>query len=160
MGEEVSTREYLQLDDTDLTFHLKQWARDGDALLSDLASRFVHRRLFKAVDLDIATGGAEALLACADDVIRRAGFDPKYYLIMDRAADIPYYGYYSPVGVDPKSLIYIETGGPHSVIREISEVSEVVRGMRGYRIDRLCFPAEVSDEMSRLISEHAGASPV
>jgi hypothetical protein len=62
------------------------------------------------------------------------------------------------VGVDPKSLIYIETGGPHSVIREISEVSEVVRGMRGYRIDRVCFPAEASDEMSRLISEHASQS--
>jgi HD superfamily phosphohydrolase len=155
IGEEVSTGEYLQLDDTDLTFHLKQWSQDRDAVLSDLASRFIHRRLFKAIDLDMADGGVEIFLARAEEIIRRAGFDPQYYLIMDRAADIPYYGYYSPVGVDPKSLIYIETGGPHSVIREISEVSEVVRGMRGYRIDRVCFPAEVTDEMSRLISEHA-----
>jgi HD superfamily phosphohydrolase len=156
MGEEVSTGEYLQLDDADLTFHLKQWSRDKDALLSDLASRFIHRRLFKAVDLDMGAGGPESFLASAQEVIRRAGFDPRYYLIMDRASDIPYYGYYSPVVGDPRSLIYIETGGPHSVIREISEVSEVVRGMRGYRIDRVCFPAEASDEMSRLISEHAG----
>jgi HD superfamily phosphohydrolase len=155
MGEEVSTSEYLKLDDTDLTFHLKQWTQDADPVLSDLASRFIHRKLFKAIDLDIATGRAESFLARAEQVIRRAGFDPEYYLVLDRAADIPYYGYYSPVGVDPKSLIYIETGGPQSVIREISEVSEVVRGMRGYRIDRVCFPAEASDEMSRLISEHA-----
>ena len=155
MGEEVSTVEYLLLDDADLTFHLKQWTQDADPVLSDLASRFIHRRLFKAIDLDIATGRAESFLSLAEQVIRRAGFDPEYYLVLDRAADVPYYGYYSPVGVDPKSLIYIETGGPQSVIREISEVSEVVRGMRGYRIDRVCFPAEVSDEMSRLISEHA-----
>lgn len=154
MGEEVSTGEYLQLDDTDLVFHLKQWSHDKDAVLSDLALRFVNRKLFKAIDLDMASGGTESFLAGAEEIIRRAGLDPQYYLIMDRAADIPYYGYYSPVGVDPKSLIYIETGGPHSVIREISEVSGVVRGMRGYRIDRVCFPAEVSEEMSRLISEH------
>jgi uncharacterized protein len=158
MGEEVSTSEYLQLDDTDLTFHLKQWSQDSDAVLSDLASRFIHRRLFKAIDLDMAASGTGDFLTCAEELVRQSGFDPQYYLIMDRAADIPYYGYYSPVGVDPKSLIYIETGGPHSVIREISEVSEVVRGMRGYRIDRICFPAEVSEGMSRLIYEHASQS--
>jgi uncharacterized protein len=156
MGEAVTTGEYLQLDDTDLTFHLKQWMDDKDPVLSDLAARFINRKLFKAIDLNMDAGEADIFLARAREVIRQAGFEPKYYLIMDRAADIPYYGYYSPVGVDPKSLIYIETGGPQSVIREISEVSEVVRGMRGYRIDRICFPAEVSDEMSLLISEHSG----
>ena len=158
MGEEVSTCEYLQLDDTDLTFHLKQWTRDRDALLADLASRFIHRKLFKAIDLEFAADDVMRFWDRAQDVVRRAGFDPAYYLIMDRAADVPYYGYYLPAGVDPKSLIYIETGGPQSAIREISEVSEVVRGMRGYRIDRICFPAEVTDEMSRLINDHVSES--
>src|SRR5829696_1607492 len=36
VGEEVSASEYLKLDDTDLTFHLKQWTEDADAVLSDL----------------------------------------------------------------------------------------------------------------------------
>jgi uncharacterized protein len=153
-GEEATASEYLQLDDTDLTFHLKQWSRDKDAILSDLASRFIHRKLFKAIDLEFAETGIVRFWERAESVVRRAGFDPAYYLIMDRASDVPYYGYYLPAGVDPESLIYIETGGPQSVIREISEVSEVVRGMRGYRIDRICFPAEVNDEMSQLISDH------
>jgi HD superfamily phosphohydrolase len=154
MGESVSTSEYIQLDDTDLTFHLKQWSRDRDATLADLASRFIHRKLFKALDIEFAADDVIRFWERAEEVVRRAGFDPAYYLIMDRAADVPYYGYYSPVGIDPKSLIYIETGGPKSTIREISEVSEVVRGMRGYRIDRVCFPAEVNDEMSQLASDH------
>jgi hypothetical protein len=55
--------------------------------------------------------------------------------------------------VDPRSLIYIEAGAPSFVIREISEVSEVVRGMRGFGINRICFPAEVSVEMARLIED-------
>jgi hypothetical protein len=156
MRKEVATGEYLQLDDIDVSFHLKQWMREPDKILSDLARRFIDRRLFKAIDVDLPSDGAERFWKRARQVVERSGFDPEYYLIMDRAIDIPYYGYYSPVGVDPKGLIYVETGGPLSAIREISEVSAVVRGMHGYRIDRVCFPAEVTDEMVRLIGECAG----
>jgi hypothetical protein len=152
-GEEATTGEYLRLDDTDVTFHLKQWARDPDPVLSDLASRFIDRKLFKALDIDFAPGDAGRFWERARAMISESGFDPSYYLIMDCAADVPYYGYYSPVGVDPKSLVYIETAGPHPSIEEISTVSEVVRGMRGYRIDRVCFPAEVTEKMVRLIAE-------
>jgi hypothetical protein len=75
---------------------------------------------------------------------------------MDRATDVPYYGYYSPTSTDPSGLVYVETGEAHAPIREISEISELVRGMRGYRIDRVCFPAEVAEKMSVLLSEHEG----
>jgi uncharacterized protein len=152
LGEEVNADRYLQLDDTDVFFRVKEWSRDNDETLADLASRLIHRRLFKAIDL----GGeaSDRLWADAKEIVRRRGFDPSYYLVMDRAADVPYYGDYSTVGVDPKSLIYIEpaSGSP---LREISEVSEVVRGMRAYRIDRVCVPFEVADEISKLIAEHA-----
>jgi HD superfamily phosphohydrolase len=154
MQKEVSTSEYLQLDDTDVTFHLKQWSRESDAALSDLSTRFMNRKLFKAIDLTLTGDSAERFLSRAKDVVRGAGYDPEYYLIMDRAADVPYYGYYSPKGIEPESLIYIEADGPQSEIREISEVSEVVRGMHGYRIDRVYFPAEVADEITRLANEY------
>jgi HD superfamily phosphohydrolase len=156
MREEVAVSEYLQLDDIDISFHLKQWTKEPDPVLSDLARRFIDRRLFKAIDVDLPADGAERFWRCARQVVEQAGFDPEYYLIMDRAIDIPYYGYYSPVDVDSKGLIYIDTGGPQPAIREISEISAAVRGMHGYRIDRACFPAEVTDEMARLIGECAG----
>ena len=151
-GEQVNASGYLQLDDTDVMFRLKEWSRDDDQILADLATRLMHRRLFKAIDL--GADMSERFWETAGEIVRGAAFDPRYYLITDRAADVPYYGDYSPVGVDPKSLIYVETG-PQSSIREISEVSEVVRGMRGYRIDRVCVPVEVADQISLLISEHA-----
>jgi len=149
-GEQASTSEYLQLDDTDVMFRLKEWSSDRDEILSDLATRLMHRRLFKAID--VASDASESFWEAASEIVRAGGFDPQYYLVTDRAVDIPYYGDYYTVGVDPESLIYVETG-PESAIREISEVSEVVRGMRGYRIDRVCVPVEVADEISRLIIE-------
>jgi HD superfamily phosphohydrolase len=155
-NEPVTAVEYAQLDDIDVTFHLKQWSHDADSILSDLASRFVRRRLFKAVDLDFTEEISDEFWGRAEQVVARAGFDPEYYLAWDRASDIPYYGYYSPASIDPRSQIYIETGAAGSHIREISEISEVVRGMRGYGINRVCFPAEVAADMSRLIEECTG----
>jgi HD superfamily phosphohydrolase len=156
MGEPVTTAEYLRLDDVDLTFHLKQWSSDPDPVLSDLAGRFIDRRLFKAVDINLTGDSFDQFWRRASEVVSQAGFDPGYYLVMDRAIDIPYYGYYSPAGVDPSGLIYVESGDAGSPICEISEISEVVRGMRGYRIDRVCFPMEVSDQVSGLMNEHEG----
>jgi len=151
-GEQVETSDYLQLDDTDVMFRLKEWSHDADEILADLSTRLMHRRLFKAIDL--GADASEGFWTAAREIVRARGFDPQYYLITDRAGDVPYYGDYSTVGVDPKSLIYVEAG-IQSAIREISEVSEVVRGMHGYSIDRVCVPVEVADEVSALISSLA-----
>jgi HD superfamily phosphohydrolase len=151
-GENVSTGEYLQLDDTDVMYRLKEWSREEDTILADLSSRLLDRRLFKAID--VASDVSEDFWQKAAATVERAGYDPQYYLVTDRASDVPYYSDYSPVGMDPERLIYVEAGLPLA-IREISEVSDVVRGMHGYRIDRVCVPSEVSDEVSRLANEHS-----
>ena len=64
-----------------------------------------------------------------------------YYLIEDRAADIPYYSYYRPEG---KARLLIQRNGV-AELADIADVSGVVRGMRGYELRRLCFPAEASN---------------
>ncbi len=151
-GEAISAREYLQLDDTDVTFYLKQWTREPDAILSDLARRFTDRKLFKAIDVGTLGERADDFWTQARAIVAARKLNPDYYLTMDCAADVPYYGYYSPVGVDPKKLIYIEDEDASGTIREISEVSEVVRGMRGYQIDRVCFPVEAFDEIAQLVA--------
>jgi HD superfamily phosphohydrolase len=148
--EPVTTNEYLELDDTDVTFYLKQWTRESDAILADLANRFIHRKLFKAMDVDFTGATLEEFYERARAATARAGYDPQYYLISDHAGDVPYYNFYSTEGVAPENLIYIESGGARSEIKEISEVSEVVRSMRGYQIHRLCFPTELAEEIGAI----------
>jgi hypothetical protein len=123
----------------------------ADEILSDLSQRFIRRRLFKALDLDMPDEGRTQFLTQARISVANAGFDPDYYFVEDHAGDIPYYNYYTARGAEPKSLIYVETGFAQPEIREISEVSNVVRGLqRGYELDRVCFPAEVKDEVYAL----------
>ena len=149
--EPLTVSEHLQVDDSDFVFHIKQWQNSGDAILSDLSRRFVGRRLFKAVDLDMPREQQAEFLSPARQAIAQAGFDPDYYFIEDRASDVPYYGYYETEKSEPKTRIYVESGYASPQIREISEVSDVVKGLQhAYELHRVCFPAEVKNEVYEL----------
>jgi len=149
--ENLSVSDHLSIDDSDVVFHLKQWQTASDPVLADLSRRFIGRRLFKAIDLDMPESERAGFLAAAREVVARAGFLPKYYFIEDRAGDVPYYDYYTGAGAEPRARIYVEDGFARPQLREISEVSEAVRGLeRGYQLHRVCFPPEVKEEVYRL----------
>jgi uncharacterized protein len=146
----LALADHIEMDDSDVLFHLKRWRRSGDETLSDLAGRFVGRSLFKAIDLDMPEAERAGFVAAARAVVARRGFDPDYYFVEDQASDIPYYSYYTAEGAEPKSRIYVEDGYARPRVREITEVSEAVRGLRRYRLHRVCFPPEVKDEVYSL----------
>lgn len=60
-------------------YHLMQWTRSSDPVLSDLAVRLIGRRLLKTIRIR-AAGEQAALLQEARKAVEAAGFDPKYYL--------------------------------------------------------------------------------
>lgn len=149
--EPLTINEHLEVDDSDVLFHVKQWQRAADPILKDLSCRFTGRRLFKAIDLDMPISERDEFLSAARESVTRAGFDPEYYFIEDRASDVPYYNYYTVEGAEPKSYIHVEDGYARPQIREISEVSQVVRGLQqGYELHRVCFPAEVKNDVYAL----------
>jgi HD superfamily phosphohydrolase len=145
--ESLSLSEHMQIDDSDVLFHIKQWQRSSDAVLSDLSRRFTERRLFKAIDLDMPEVERADFLARARECVALAGYEPEYYFIEDHAGDVPYYNYYTAEGAEPKARIYVEDGYARPRIREISEVSEAVRGLQRYQLNRVCFPPEVKESV-------------
>lgn len=149
-GEKLTLLEHLALDDTDVLYYIKQWQRSSDPILSDLAKRFLHRRLFKAFDLDMPEAERASFVAATRKIVEERGFDPAYYFVEDKAGDVPHY-FYTRDTADPKNLIYVEDGFSRPKIREISEVSSAARGLQeGYRIHRVCFPSELAAEIAGL----------
>lgn len=149
-GEKLCLKEHLELDDSDVLFHIKQWQRADDKILADLAKRFLNRRLFKIFDLDMPETERESFLEKTRKLVENAGFDTKYYFTEDRAGDVPYY-FYDSQRSEPKNLIYVEEGFSRPQIREISEISAAVRGLqKGYQIHRVCFPSELKEEIAKL----------
>lgn len=146
--EQLTLLEHLEMDDSDVLFHIKQWQNSGDDILRDLSCRFIGRRLFKAIDLDMPETERLSFLTASRKQVEIAGFDPTYYFMEDHTGDIPYYNYYTAEGAEPKARIYVEDGYARPCIREISEVSEAVRGLqREYKLHRICFPPEVKEEV-------------
>ncbi|MBP9663632.1 MAG: HD domain-containing protein, partial [Pyrinomonadaceae bacterium] len=149
-GEKLDLKAHLELDDNDILYSIKRWRSSRDTILADLAARFLDRRLFKALDLDMPEDERPAFVAAARAVVQGAGFDAEHYFVEDEAGDASY-SFYSKHSSDTKDLIFVEEGYSRPSIREISEVSPAVRGLQeGYRIHRICFPGEVKDAVLAL----------
>lgn len=149
-GEKLLLCEHLALDDADIMFHIKRWQHSSDPILSDLAARFTNRRLFKAFDLDMPHEERGEFVGKVREIAKQAGLDPSFYVVEDKAGDVPHY-FYIKDEKSRKNLIFVEDGFSHPQIREISEVSAAVRGLqKEYRIHRLCFPAELKSEVAKL----------
>ncbi len=149
-GEKLNLKEHLELDDSDVMFHIKQWQFSTDKILADLSNRFLNRKLFKVLDLDMPEAEREEFLRRAKKTVEDAGFDADYYFAEDRAGDVPYY-FYTKNTTEPKNLIYVEEGFSHPQIKEISEVSAAVRGLqKSYQIHRVCFPPELKDAVTKI----------
>jgi len=149
-GEKLTLKEHLEIDDSDILFSIKRWQHSTDTILSDLSARFLNRRLFKAFDLDMLESDRASFIADSRKIVADAGFDTEYYFVEDEAGNIPY-SFYSKDAADPKNLIFVEQGFSNPAIHEISEVSPAVRGLQeGYRIHRICFPAELKNDIAGL----------
>jgi hypothetical protein len=147
-AEKLDLTEHLSLDDSDIVFYIKQWRDSDDKILSDLASRFLDRRLFKAFDLDMPEAERDRFIGDARRIVEGAGFDPEYYFMDDTGGDAAYH-FYTKQSENSKDLIFVEHGFARPAIREISEVSAAVRGLQtGYRIHRICFPSELKNEIA------------
>ncbi|HKC64710.1 MAG TPA: HD domain-containing protein, partial [Pyrinomonadaceae bacterium] len=73
--EPLTVNEHLEMDDSDVLFHIKQWQRSSDPVLNDLSRRFTGRRLFKAIDLDMPHTERADFLTAAREMVERAGYE-------------------------------------------------------------------------------------
>lgn len=159
--EKLSLKDHLEMDDSDVLFHIKQWQRSEDAILKDLSRRFIARKFLKAVDLDMPQAEREEFLESARREVEAAGYASEYYFVEDHAGDVPYYSYYTGEGAEAQTRIYVEDGYSRPRIREISEVSEAAKGLQqGYQLHRVCFPSEIKERIYSLYHKTSQTSAI
>ena len=115
---------FLKFDDTTLFYYASRFMDETDDILSDLADRFINRRLYKTVTMTSITNVQERV----DEIkqlLQELKIDPEYYLILDHHARSPYDYYASPKNIsDSIGLLMLD-----DTIKEISEVSNVIKGI-------------------------------
>lgn len=119
----LTVQDYLLLDESFMQMVMMRWTMDQDAVLSDLCSRFLHRRLFK---YESVRGLEDAAVSAVREQLREAGWDPDYYMEVDYPTD-QFYDVYRSGERGNKSPIMLLTDQDEAV--EISERSDIVRSI-------------------------------
>ncbi|RCX14880.1 hypothetical protein DFP94_11617 [Fontibacillus phaseoli] len=122
---DLTVEEYLLLDEALVQTAFMQWRKEPDGLLSDLCTRFLDRKLYKYVEVEVLD------LEMIDDIrsaFEAAGLHPEYDLEIDFPTDLPY-DVFRPDGEFQDKQILLLDRQEH--LREISEVSDIVRSISG-----------------------------
>lgn len=138
--------DHQQLDDTVLLFAFKSWESSSDKILADLARRFNQRKLFKT--LDVTESELTQKAGALNQLARRSGFDPAYYILLDRVTDDPYIESYL-LGKANENIFLVNDAGR---LIELSQASDVIGALRNktFSQDRLCFPEELRRPITKL----------
>ena len=136
-NEAVTVHDYLRLDEMVVNFYLQEWVHEEDEILSDLAGRFVNRDLFKYLPFD----GSIITITELNELYKKAGIDPDYYVFSDSYSDLPY-DYDRPGQNRNRRPIHLLR--PNGEIREISSQSAIINSITGiHRLgSRLYYPKE------------------
>ncbi|HIU13858.1 MAG TPA: HD domain-containing protein [Candidatus Fimiplasma intestinipullorum] len=138
-GEDVSVEAYLKMDESCLLYYFSLLEETKDAILSDLCTRFLSRKLFKYRNLK-----DEADYARIRDQLEKLGYDVNYYLAMDDPKQTPYIHYGAGHEVEEIQILR-----PDGSIRLLPEVSEIVHAIVESKLDKqdkkVYFPKEVKN---------------
>ncbi|MCL6642540.1 MAG: HD domain-containing protein [Candidatus Bipolaricaulota bacterium] len=145
----LTLEDHLRLDDTVIMTALQQWRESHDSMLSDLTRRFWERRLFKTLEMPLEEFTAWS--AQLRELVTRAGFNPEYYLVLDRVSDDPYTDRYLWSSREVGENIFLVNDADELI--ELSQASDVIAALRNktFSQDRLCFPEELRGEIANLL---------
>ena len=134
-----SLQDYLALDDGVMNTYFQSWMTSPDTILSDLAQRYVNRKVFKSM---IFSEENEKHLDVLRLLVKQVGFEPDYYTAIHRNFDLPY-DFYRPDVEKPRTQIeIIQKDGS---LAELSSLYPIVQSLTGTRQgdNRFYFPKEM-----------------
>lgn len=136
--EDMTLAHYLKLDETVVYFYFQEWMEEDDAILADLASRFVNRRLLKYKNFPEAS--RVRYMDRLRQTVETIGLPTRYYLLEDQLSQLPY-DLYKGHGNYEGILLQMNDGER----REISEVSMLVQSILNSRQsdEKIYYPEDV-----------------
>lgn len=138
---ELTTADYLLLDEALVQTVFVKWMDEQDQLLADLSARFINRRLYKYITLDEAD---EALWDEIRGTLTACGLPADYYLEIDFPFDLAY-NVYRPGTQHGEEKAPILLLGSQGRLTQIHERSEIVQSITGLHRGKyhLYYPKEI-----------------
>ena len=132
-GEALSAGDFVAIDDYDVWSSLKAWTTSSDAVLSDLTTALVERRLWKTAHLPVGDSRrADELVASARSIARVNGLDPERHVLVDESSDSPYHPF-TGVGRADDAIRVLTSSGRVIPIEDRSEVVRMLGKLRHHQ---------------------------
>lgn len=141
---DITLEDYIALDESIMLTYIQFWMQEEDAILRDLSSRFINRKLFGYMNMNPQKEPQR--FARLQQLFKQIGIDPTYYLVHDSTSDLPY-DLYQPGVATGKLPIMLQMA--NGEIRELSQESSLVDAIAGrLKTDhKVYYPEEIlSDE--------------
>ncbi|WP_151737892.1 HD domain-containing protein ['Paenibacillus yunnanensis' Narsing Rao et al. 2020] len=150
---DITVKHYLQLDEALVQTAFMQWTQEPDEVLRDLCGRFIHRKLYKYVEMENLDS---EMIAAIRSSFREAGLNADYDLEVDFPTDLPYDVFRPGDAFDSKQILLLDR---QDKLREISEVSDIVRSISGIHRGRyhLYFPQDKLQKVIARLPAHLSA---
>lgn len=141
-GGQLSTGDFLDLDDSTLEHALWHYARGSDPILAALATMLRDRKLLKSIKLRDDVDDDE-VMARVDPIVSAAGFDPRYFAATDSVHIKAY--------VEDEGLVVLS--GPRA--QSLLEASPVIHGLASevFVSHRVMIPAVVRERVGAAVEE-------
>lgn len=138
----IQLSDYLALDDGVMNTYFQSWINGPDKILSDLAQRYINRKVFKSITFK---SDQEEQLDILRSIVAEVGFDPEYYTAIHHNFDLPY-DIYRPAA--EKKRTQIEIIRKDGSLVELSTLSPIVHSLSGtiHGDSRFYFPKEMLEE--------------
>lgn len=135
-NETLSNDDLYQLDDPTVIYSFHLMENSSDPILKDLAHRVLNRDLFEYSHRD--------QLEQLQKKSAAAGYDPRYYVVVDHQSQVPYLPY-SGSSSSNSQCIWMLTG---EGVKELSQVSDVVASLSyiDEQDERVFHPRELHDD--------------
>ncbi len=152
LGQQLSIREFLELDDVSVLACFKVWMGGEDVVLAQLCRGLLFRELFKSIDLT-RIGDASRIAEireAAAEAIDAAGGESAYALFYDEPSDTPYEPYEPDAADGPNQILIRDPAGQLIDFAALSPMSRALSQQLMFR--RLHFAAE-HRELVRAVAE-------
>ncbi len=142
LDHQQTNRDFTNLDESVVLYYFREFSHEDDAILKDLSSRFLNRKLFKYVDFDDMKEVNEIV-----EIAVKHGYDPRYYIITDNQKQIPYLHY----GDNFNEIEILDRHDQLSPLPQKSEIVSAILNSKNYKSDqKVFFPKELKDDVSIL----------
>jgi len=149
VGEPVGAAEFARLSEIDAWAQIRAWSEADDAVIADLSSALIERRLYRAVDRSVAPEEVPRLEQAEREILERLGPDGQHAFVVDVASDEPYRPYLPGQAASGGAIRIRDRSGAVAPIEDKSPIVEALAGA-SYRLRRWCYHPAVHDLVAKV----------